>query len=823
MQPTPFIGREREVAAVAELIGRKDVRLVTLTGAGGVGKTRLALEVVAKALSDFKDGAFYVPLASVSNPDLVPSTVAQALGVYETSKRTLWDTLKDYFRTKQMLLVLDNFEQVLSAAPLISELLATAPQLQMIVASRAALRIRGEYEFPLLPMALPQATHLPPPKRLARYEAVRLFMDRARAVKPDFEITSENAAAVAELLRRLDGLPLAIELAAARIRFLTPHALLARLTSSLDFLKSGARDLPDRQQTLRDTVDWSYSLLSHEEQKLFARLGVFAGGCTFDALGAVCDPDNMLNAADVAISLADKSLIRHAEHGGETRFLMLDSIREFAQEKLRTAGEADRVSRRHFDYFLRFAEGSDPQRQGPQQMLWLQRLEVEHHNLRGALAWALSQAAADPTLCEGVLRLGAALHWFWFVRGYWREGREWLTKALTTEGRGPRIEAIGLRSARARALAAAGLLAWSQGDVAAARTLFDESIALCQEIGDQRTLAYALAYLSIDMLWRSGAAAGRAKACESVALFREIGDKWGLAYALVFEGTGAYWEGDIPVARARFQESLALFRELGDRWRASSPLGRLGDLAYREGDFGTAQRLYDESLAIYREMEDQPGIISGLNPLGDVARAQGDYEQAARYYGEALALSMEMGDKLNIGWAQYSLAKVAWLQCQYDWADKLLEDSLALIREIGDKGGLAWVLQNLGHLALDRYARRFSEVPDLRRVAACFEEALALAQAEGHTITIAFCLLGYAGMAGLYGEPERAARLWGAAQALREAHASAMSAADRIEYEYSAESVGAQIDQAGHPEAVAEGRALNMQQAIDYAREGVYA
>jgi tetratricopeptide (TPR) repeat protein len=320
-------------------------------------------------------------------------------------------------------------------------------------------------------------------------------------------------------------------------------------------------------------------------------------------------------------------------------------------------------------------------------------------------------------------------------------------------------------------------------------------------------------------MWRDSPGAGRAKAAESAAVFREVGDRWGLAYALLNEGTAAFWLSDYAVARARFEESLALYRALGDRWRASGPLGRLGDLAYRQGDFATARALYSESLTVVREMEDQPGIIGALNPLGDVARAQGDYEQAARYYGEGMALAMEMGDKLGIGWAQYSLGKVAWLQGQFDWAEKLLEDSLALIRGIGDKGGTAWILQTLGHLALDRYARRFSEVPDLRQGAARFEEALALAQTEGHTITLAFCLLGFAGMAGLYGEPERAARLWGAAQALRKAHESAMSAADRIEYEYCADSVGAQIDQAGQPAAVAEGCAMTQAQAVAYAME----
>lgn len=836
--PTPLVGREGEVEGLRGLLLREGVRLVTVSGPGGVGKSRLAVQVASALLADFADGVFFVPLASVRDPDRLIPAVAEVLGLHESSGRPLLDSLKDYLRTKRLLLLLDNFEQLLAAAPVVSDLLAAAPHLHILVTSRAALHLRGEHEFPVPPLSLPELDERQMTKdeghmlsdpsslvvRLSSSEAVRLFIERAQAVKPDFALTPENALAVAEICRRLDGLPLAIELAAARVLLLPPQALLARLGSRLNVLIGGPRDLPARQHTLRDTIDWSYNLLSQEEQRLFARLGVFVRGCTFEALQAVCDPDGTLNALEVAASLADKSLLRYIEQAdSEPRFAMLETIREFAQEKLRESGEVEAVRVRHLDYFLTLAEKAEPQLKGPQQMAWLHRLEAEHDNLRAALARALAQAGDDSS---AALRLAAALHWFWFVRGYWSEGREWLAKALATDKPLPappspdreREEGgVPLLSARARALNAAGLLAWYQGDVAVARALLEESVTLCRQTTDQHNLAYALAYLSTSVLWMGDAAEGRAQAEESAALFEQIGDRWGCAYALLNAGVATYWQGDYTGARTFFEHSLALFRAIGDKWRVSGPLVRLGDLAYRQGDYRTAGALYQESLAIVREMGDKPSIIAGLNPLGDVARVQGDYAQAAAFYNEGLALSVELGDKLGIAWARYSLGKVAWLQGDRAPARVLLEDGLALLREVGDQGGIAWLLQNLGHLALEAHMDHSPDAPDRGRVAELFQEAMTIAQEQGHTVTLAFCLLGVAGLAAQSGQPERAAQLWGAAQALCRASGATLSAADAEEYAHHAQCLSAIIDPERHPMAVAEGRAMTLDQAIAIA------
>src|SRR5215211_5247743 len=455
LQPTPLIGREKEVSEVCNLLRHDETRLLTLTGPGGIGKTRLALQTAADLLDDFSDGIFFVPLATLTEAELFLPAVAETLGVRETGEQPLVESLKDYLHERRLLLLLDNFEQVLGAAPTVTEMLAGAQGLKVLATSRMPLGLYGEHEYAVPPLSLPDVRHLPDIATLSQYEAVSLFIERAQAAKAEFEVTSESAPAVAEICVRLDGLPLAIELAAARIKMLPPRAMLQRLSSRLKFLTGGARDVPERQRTLRATIEWSFALLDEGEQLLFGKLAVFSGGRTLEAIEAICDADGDLpvDVFEGVSSLLDKSLLRQEEGpGGEPRFVMLETVHEFAREKLGQSQEAEEIKRVHAQYFLTLAEEAYPELKGANQLEWLERLEAEHDNMRAALSWASERKEA-----EVALRLGGALWRFWSVRGYYSEGRRWLQEALSMDGRGS-------PGSRAMALAGAGSLASVQGD-----------------------------------------------------------------------------------------------------------------------------------------------------------------------------------------------------------------------------------------------------------------------------------------------------------------------------------------------------------------------
>ena len=699
IQPTSLVGRDQEVAAVCARLRHADVRLLTLTGPGGSGKTRLSLQVAAELLNDFPDGVFFVELAPLSDPALVAVTTASVLGVMEAGGRPIVETLGDYLRDKQLLLVLDNFEQVVAAAPFLLDLLRTAARLKVLVTSREVLRVYGEQEHPVPPLALPDLTHLPPVTTLNQYAAVALFIQRAQAVKPDFQVTNETAPAIAEICARLDGLPLAIELAAARSKLLAPQALLARLGSRLKVLTGGARDLPARQQTLRGAIDWSYHLLDPAEQTLFARLGIFVGGCTLEAAEAVCnaEADLQVDVLDGLASLVDKSLVRQTEGAdGESRFRMLETIREYALDRLAASGEADMLGQQHLTFFLQLAEAAAPALRGPEPGAWLARLEAEHDNLRAALAWSLRPESTQ----EGVkqaLRLSVAAWGFWTWHGHLGEGRQWLALALARSNEDSAASA-SLASLRGVALKVAGNLAWEQGDYAAAR----------------------------------------AHAEESLALMRQLGDRPGTAGALNQLGLVVRDQGDYATARVLTEESLALMRQLGervgDKANITWVLHNLGNLAFYEGDFAAARAFHEESLALRRELGDKGGIAAGLAALGMMALEQGDYAARQRF-----------------------------------------EDSLTLLQKLGDKQG------------------------------------------------VAECLEGLAGVAGALGgerrQPARAARLWGAAKALREAIDARQPPAQRLRCEHHLAVARAQLDEATWEAALNEGRAMPLEQAIAYALE----
>src|SRR5829696_7110232 len=547
LQATPLVGREREVGEICERLRQEEIRLLTLTGPGGTGKTRLALQAAADLLEDFQGGVFFVSLAAITDPDLFFTEIAGALDMRESGDAPLEDVLKEYLGRRELLLVLDNVEQILSAVPLVGELLSAAPRLKLLATSRIPLSIYGEHEYAVPPLSVPDPKWLPDLGAISQYEAVRLFIERAGAAKAGFEITSENAPAVAEICVRLDGSPLAIELAAARTKLLPPKALLARLSNRLKLLTGGARDLPARQRTLRGAIEWSHDLLDEGEKTLFARLSVFAGWRTLEAREAVCDAagDLPVDAFEGVSSLLDKSLLGREEASDEqSRFVMLETIHEYAREKLRESGEAEELGRAHAQYYLALAE--EAELVGPEQAWWLERLEAEHDNLRAALNRSLEAGDSGTAL-----RIGGAVWRFWYVRGHFSEGRRWLASGLS----GGEMAPVGVR---ARALLGLGELALWQGDYTRAAEDLEASLTLHREAGDRKGEAYALCFLGWIASARSDFERAEGLLQESLALSRAAGTARDVGVVLNARAVLELSRGDYERAAAFQEESLSL-------------------------------------------------------------------------------------------------------------------------------------------------------------------------------------------------------------------------------------------------------------------------
>ena len=700
---------------------------------------------------------------------MVVAAIAQTFDLPDAGDRTFRERLVAYLRPKRLLLVLDNFEHLLPAATLVADLLGACPALTVLVTSRAPLRVSGEHERAVLPLAVPDLQHLPEGGDLARYPAVGLFLERAQAVSPEFQLTPANAAAVATICAQLDGLPLALELAAARIKLLPPVAMVARLERRLQVLTGGARDAPARQRTLRDTLAWSYDLLRPPEQRLFRCLAVFTGGWTLEAAEAVCGPpttdagrspvDGQLSTVDSVLdglaALVDNNLVRAiAEPGGTPRFMMLETVGEYAREQLAGSGDERACRWRHAHVFLALAEQLEVKLRSSERLAWRDRLVADVDNLRAAVNWAIESGET-----ELALRLTAVLYWSWLQLGQFREGRQWSEAALALPG------GTGRSVARARTLLAAGSFAWHQGDPVAARRRLAEGAELSAELGDRQGLGLAAQFLGLLALSQGEYAAAHARLVESVALFRAIADDWNLANALFILGD-AVARDDPEAARAHYEESLARFRRLGDPWGIAWPLTGLGGIALHRGEYATARTLFTEGLELRRELRDRWGVAISLTSLGEVARREGDVAGAATF----------------------------------------LADGLALFREVGDQERVAWALHALGRVAEDQ--------GNTTGAGAYFAESLALRREQAHRPGMAASLAGLARVAATTGAPERAARLLAAADALREAGGVTVAPDERVDDERLLATVRAVLGQAAFATAWAAGRALPIEQVV---------
>jgi len=720
-QLTSFIGREEEIAAVKELIAQN--RMVTLTGAGGAGKTRLSLQVAADLLDSFPNGIWFVELAPLTDPALVPQTVVTAIRLHNEGNRPALTVLSDYLRAKTALLVLDNCEHLIEAAAQLSEaLLQACPNLRTLTSSREALGIPGEISYRVPSLSTPDIRRLPPIKNLTEYEAVRLFSERAQTALPSFTITKENAPAIAQVCARLDGIPLAIELAAARVKMLKVEQIAERLDDRFHLLTGGSRTALPRHQTLRAMIDWSYDLLPKSERALLCRLSVFSGGWTLESAETVCQgegiPDH--DVLDLLTQLVNKSLVvvdtADANEGYthvEARYHLLETVRQYAREKLMGMGEGIQVRNRHLEYFLGLAERTGSMLVGPHVVEWVQRWEIELDNVRTALKWSLSSQTP-----ELGLRLANALWWFWTEGGHVHDGYGWLNELLNH----PNAQSHTL--ARARALGHLGFFLVFGDFGQSTRPILEESLALCRELGDKAGLAYGLLHLGIFLFQRDDAQEeGKKLVIESLEIYRELKNKVGIALVLHYLGSTI----EIDVSNYEqlciyLEEELAICREIEDIASVARSLSDLGDVAIKHGYYDVARRWLEEALTIQKQLGKIGNIIYTLSRLGEVAVRTGDDAQARAYYEEMLSRIHQAGGSLtDTRWVLVKSGYTALWQGDIERARNLLEESLRYFIKLNEKIGVVYALEGLGSLAVlqghfERTAQLFAWANETRKL-----------------------------------------------------------------------------------------------------------
>lgn len=695
--PTPFVGRERELATLADLLGDSTCRLITVVGPGGSGKTRLALHTAAEHLDAFAQGCCFVSLAAVDTPASLAPALAAALQLPPATHGEPEARVLAHLRDQELLLVLDNVEQLLPATPFLAEIGRRAPGVTILCTSRERLQLPGEWIVPLAGLDVPTDEDT---EDLERWSAAQLFMQGARRAEPNLALTDADRRALAAICRLVGGLPLALELAATWIRALTCDEIAREVARNLDLLATPARDTASRHGSMRAVFDHSWQRLSPEERAVFRRLGVFRGG--FDRQAA----ERVANATLPCLAgLVDKSLVRRAEGG---RYELHELLRQYAEEQLAAAGETDQLRQRHLEYFLALAEEAEPALAGPGQLPWLVRLEAEHDNVRVAFGWGLAQADATPAL-----RLAGALWPFWSLRGHWREARRWLDAALN---RGAAFPA----AVRAKVLIQAGELAESQGEYARARALLGEGLALSRVLDDRRGIASCLTTLALVARHQGDFASARALAEESLVLWREEGESRALAGVLNDLGAIAQHQGDDSAARVLHLESLALHRASGDREGIADSLRNLGVVAEHDRDYVAAHAYLSEALSLFRELGAVVYVASCLDNLGLVALAQGEYATARLLLEECLALRRDVGELPGVAVALRHLGLLARTEGDFAAADRLYRECLALVREMGNLHGVIVTLRSLGKLARER--GRFAEARAL------FSESRALRQ-----------------------------------------------------------------------------------------------